>query len=72
MPKPEIIPVGSTSYIILPDGTLARKLQPTIINDKLHWNLSKGRGKSMRVTIETIQRYIDAMDDLKKEPQQNS
>lgn len=67
MSKPEITPVGSTSYIILPDGTVARKLQPTIVNGKPHWNLSTGRGKSMRVTIQTIQRYIEAMDAIQKQ-----
>jgi len=72
MSTPEINPVGSSSYVILPDGTVARKLKPTIVNGKPYWNLSTGKGTSKRVSLSTIQKYIDAMANTQKQDHQTS
>jgi hypothetical protein len=59
--------IGDKGYVILPDGSMARKLKPTIINGVPHWNLSIGGGKTKRITIQTVQNYLDALTSRKEE-----
>jgi hypothetical protein len=58
----QIKAIGQTSYIILPDNTVARKLKPTIINGKPKWNLGLAAGKTMRISIEDVATYIEALE----------
>lgn len=59
-----ITPIGSTPYVILPCGTIARKLKPVQINGKIAWSLGLGAsGKSKRISLDkpnAIQDYLDA------------
>jgi hypothetical protein len=65
-PKPQaeavIRPIGQTSYVILPDNTIARKLKPTLINGQAKWNLGLSAGKAMRISIEDVATYLEALE----------
>lgn len=47
----------NNGYVVLPDGTVARKLKPTITNDKRYWFLSLG-GKVVRLSEEQVKQHI--------------
>lgn len=57
-----IKPIGQTSYVILPDNTIARKLKPTVINGQPKWNLGLSAGKTMRISIEDVDSYLSALE----------
>jgi hypothetical protein len=59
-------PIGQTSYVILPDNTIARKLKPTVINGKPKWNLGLSAGKAMRISIEDVESYLQALELAKQ------
>lgn len=58
--------IGQTSYVILPDNTIARKLKPTVINGKPKWNLGLSAGKTMRISIEDVADYLTAIELAKQ------
>lgn len=45
--------VESNDYVLLPDGTVARKLKPTLTKEKIYWFLSIG-GKVVRFSAEDV------------------
>jgi hypothetical protein len=53
--------IGSTSYILLPDGSFARKLKPVIVNGVSYYNLSKGKGKAKRITADRVADFLSAI-----------
>jgi hypothetical protein len=55
--------VGSTSYILLSDGSFARKLKPVIVNGVSFYNLSKGKGVLMRITPDRVAEYLSAIEN---------
>lgn len=55
--------IGSTSYILLPDGSFARKLKPVIVNGVSYYNLSKGKGKAKRITADKVADFLSAIDN---------
>lgn len=57
------IQLGSTSYILLPDGSFARKLKPVIVNGVSYYNLSKGKGKLKRISADKVADFISAIDN---------
>jgi hypothetical protein len=61
-----ITPIGNTPYVILPCGTIARKLKPVLINGKTAWSLGLGAsGKSKRISLDkptAIQDYLEACE----------
>ena len=63
-PQAEVVikPIGQTSYVILPDNTIARKLKPTVINGQPKWNLGLSAGKTMRISIEDVDSYLSALE----------
>lgn len=54
--------IGNSPYILLPDGSVARKLKPTMLNNVPHWNLCVGDRKTMRVRTERLDTYVAAFD----------
>lgn len=56
-------PIGSTSYILLPDGSFARKLKPVIVNGVSYYNLSKGKGKLKRISADKVADFLSAIDN---------
>lgn len=56
-------PIGSTSYILLPDGSFARKLKPVIVNGVSYYNLSKGNGKLKRISADKVADFLSAIDN---------
>ncbi len=63
--KVVIKPIGQTSYVILPDNTIARRLKPTVINGQPKWNLGLSAGKTMRISIEDVDSYLSALEMAK-------
>lgn len=59
-------PIGLTSYVILPDNTIARRLKPTLINGQPKWNLGLSAGKSFRISIEDVDTYLQALELAKQ------
>ena len=61
-----ITPIGNTPYIILPCGTIARKLKPVLINGKTAWSLGLGAsGKSKRISLDkpnALEDYLQACE----------
>lgn len=55
--------IGSTSYILLSDGSFARKLKPVIVNGISYYNLSKGKGKAKRITADRVADFLSAIDN---------
>jgi hypothetical protein len=55
--------VGSTSYILLSDGSFARKLKPVVVNGVSYYNLSKGKGVLMRITPDRVAEYLSAIEN---------
>jgi hypothetical protein len=55
--------VGCTSYILLSDGSFARKLKPVIVNGVSYYNLSKGKGVLMRITPDRVAEYLSAIEN---------
>jgi hypothetical protein len=50
-----IIEVPGTNYVVLPDGTVARKLKPTIKKEKNFWYLHVGNpSKLVRFTQDEV------------------
>jgi hypothetical protein len=72
-PKAEAVirPIGQTSYVILPDNTIARKLKPTLINGQPKWNLGLSAGKAMRISIEDVGNYLEALEQSKQSKTQH-
>jgi hypothetical protein len=54
--------IGSTSYILLSDGSFARKLKPVVVNGVSYYNLSKGKGKAKRITAERVADFLSAIE----------
>jgi hypothetical protein len=51
----ELTNIPDTNYVILPDGTVARKLTPTLKKDGLYWFLHIGNpGKVIRFTDKEV------------------
>lgn len=49
---PKLIAIDGTPYVVLPCGTVARKLKPYSVNGKPKWNLGLGKaGKSKRIEL---------------------
>jgi hypothetical protein len=67
----EIKPIGSTPYVILPCGTVARKLKPIIHNGQQLWNLGTGKGgQTKRINLnkpEALADYVSLTQKIKKE-----
>lgn len=65
-PSTTITPIGNTPYVILPCGTIARKLKPVQINGKTAWSLGLGAsGKSKRISLDkptAIEDYLEACE----------
>lgn len=55
--------IGSTSYILLSDGSFARKLKPVIVNGISYFNLSKGKGKAKRITADRVADFLSAIEN---------
>jgi hypothetical protein len=63
----ELINIPDTNYVILPDGTVARKLTPTPKKDGLYWFLHIGNpGKVVRFTDKEIADPIALMEKITK------
>jgi hypothetical protein len=60
---PSYTQVGSTSYILLSDGSFARKLKPVVVNGVSYYNLSKGKGVLMRITPDRVAEYLSAIEN---------
>lgn len=67
----EIKPIGSTNYVILPCGTVARKLKPIIHKGQPVWNLGTGEaGKTKRIDLnnqEQLAAYLSLTEKIRKE-----
>lgn len=66
----EIKPIGNTPYVILPCGTVARKLKPIIHNGQHLWNLGTGKaGQTKRINInnqEALTSYLSLTEKIEK------
>jgi hypothetical protein len=67
----EIKPIGNTQYVILPCGTVARKLKPINHKGQLLWNLGTGKaGQTMRINLnkpEALTNYLSLTQKVIKE-----
>jgi hypothetical protein len=67
----EIKPIGSTNYVILPCGTVARKLKPIIKNGIPVWNLGTGKaGQTKRIDLnkpEALAAYLSLTEKIQKQ-----
>jgi hypothetical protein len=67
----EIKPIGNTPYVILPCGTVARKLKPVIHKGQPLWNLGTGNaGQTKRVNlnnVESLAAYLSITENPKKQ-----
>ena len=64
-----ITEIPNTNYVVLPDGTVARKLTPTLKKDGLYWYLHVGTpSKLVRFTDKEV---IDA-EAMKNKIEKNS
>lgn len=67
----EIKPIGSTNYVILPCGTVARKLKPIIYKGQPVWNLGTGEGgKTKRINLnnqEQVAAYLSLTEKIRKQ-----
>lgn len=45
--------IENNDYVLLPDGTVARKLKPTLTKEKTYWFLSIG-GKVVRFSADDV------------------
>ena len=58
-PTPEVTPLSAAGYIILEDGTPAKRLRPLVIGNRTYYNLPIGiDGKQKRVPAERLSQYI--------------
>jgi len=56
---PETSPLSEAGYIILEDGTPAKRLRPLVIGERRYYNLPIGiDGKPKRVPAENIRQFI--------------
>lgn len=66
----EIKPIGNTAYVILPCGTVARKLKPIIKNGQPLWNLGTGTaGQTKRVNLnnlESLSAFLSLTEKVEK------
>ena len=63
----EIKPIGSTPYVILPCGTVARKLKPIIYKGQQQWNLGTGQaGKTKRINLNNPEQLADFLSLTQK------
>jgi hypothetical protein len=66
----EIKPIGNTPYVILPCGTVARKLKPIIHKGQQLWNLGTGKaGQTKRINItnqEALTSYLSLTEKIEK------
>ena len=57
--------IGASPYFILPDGSVARRLKPTLINGTPYYNLCIGKaGKTMRTRHDKLQEFAQAYAEL--------
>ncbi len=56
--------IGASPYFILPDGSVARRLKPTLINGTPYYNLCIGRGKTIRTRHDRLQDFARAFAEL--------
>jgi hypothetical protein len=57
--------IGASPYYILPDGSVARRLKPTLINGTPYYNLCIGKaGKTMRTRHDKLQEFAQAYAEL--------
>ena len=59
--------IGASPYILLPDGTVARKLKPTMLNGVPHWDLCLGKSKTMRIRNERLDVYATAFSQYQEQ-----
>ena len=52
--------IGISPYYILPDGSVARRLKPTLINGTPYYNLCIGRGKTIRTRHDRLHDFAQA------------
>jgi hypothetical protein len=66
----EIKPIGNTAYVILPCGTVARKLKPINYKGQLLWNLGTGKaGQTVRINLnkpDAITNYLSLTEKIEK------
>jgi hypothetical protein len=59
-PTAPIVTTERRAYVLLPDGTPARRLKPIVISGRRYWNLAvTGDGKVKRVSDEKLGDYCD-------------
>lgn len=56
--------IGASPYFILPDGSVARRLKPTLINGTPYYNLCIGRGKTIRTRHDRLLDFANAYAEL--------
>ena len=57
--------IGASPYYILPDGSVARRLKPTLINGVPYYNLCIGKaGKTMRTRHDKLLDFAAAYAEL--------
>lgn len=56
--------IGASPYFILPDGSVARRLKPTLINGTPYYNLCIGRGKTLRTRHDRLMDFAQAFAEL--------
>ena len=65
MKKPKTAPIVTTerrAYVLLPDGTPARRLKPIVISGRRYWNLAvTGDGKVKRVSDDRLADFCDLL-----------
>lgn len=63
-PAAAVIQIGASPYYILPDGSVARRLKPTLINGTPYYNLCIGRGKTLRTRHDKLMDFAAAYAEL--------
>jgi hypothetical protein len=65
MKKPKTAPTVTTerrAYVLLSDGTPARRLKPIVISGRRYWNLAvTGDGKVKRVSDDRLADFCDIL-----------
>lgn len=65
IPSAAVTQIGASPYYILPDGSVARRLKPTLINGTPYYNLCIGKaGKTMRTRHDKLQEFAQAYAEL--------
>jgi hypothetical protein len=66
-PSTEVTPPAAArkAYVLLPDGTPARRLKPTVQGERRYWNLALERdGKTKRIPEHRIADYCELLDGV--------